>query len=500
MPPPYEDFSSPNGLQYAVNGPFGADAPSTTERELLDQAIELCTFDWRRLVWGEDVQQSHVVTFHWVDTPDGLDGLGGVLYGSTYTAPATPFAAGLGDLGVYVVKPGIGEDAMQAWKNQEHHIYLLRNIDLAPGEANPLSVGSPEVFRDTVVRCLGMMVTWCGAVSNPYARDRLARVYGWTGVGSNEYSYRDAGGAGSSTWWAESGFGADLGRARETVAVATADWGDRITEKVAEAFKDRFLAPELREFTARAGAPSGDCGWPLFHSAADTIDDIFLDEMGSYDWGNNNGKDTASYSAEGGFEGGGFLYSVDVSAAARHMLPTKLPEDFPIPILEVSPNSPLELAEAKDLGGQHGYTIRYSEAPFAGGSYYTDNTDHPAHPGGPGAGDKWISFFNEQHPADIKPFDRPDEAASALLEMRIGASYSSGVVPEDPTAADNVSSIVWTEPPFYVRDGPVNVRETYTRSRVICNSRPIPPLPDPVGVIFAAPRGPGIIARRSRPL
>lgn len=495
MPPPYEDVSSPNGLQYAVNGPFGDDAPSTTERELLAQTIELCTFDWRRLVWSEAIQASHVVTFHWVDTPDGLDGVGGVRHGDdSYSAPSTAFVDGEGDLGVYAVEPGIGEDAMQPWVNQEHHIYLLRNIDLEPGVGNPLSVGGPKVFRDTVIRCLGMMVTWCGAVANPYARDRLARVYGWTGVGDNAYSYLDAEGGGSSTWWAESGFGADLGRTRDDVDNATLPWAGRINEHVAEAFKDRFLAPELREFTARTGAASGNCGWPLFKSAADTIDDIFLDEMGSYDWG--TARDVATSSAEGGFSGGMFLYSADVSAAARHMLPTALPEDYPVPILEVAPNSPLELAEAKDVGGEHGYTIRFSEAPFAGGSYWLDNDEHPAHPGGPGDTDKWIAF-NTQYPADLKSFDKDD---SALLEMRIGASLSSGVIDEDPTMGDNVASIEWTAPPFYVRTGPVLERRSYTRSRVICNSRPIPPVPEPVGVITAAPRGPGIVAGRGRPL
>jgi hypothetical protein len=492
MPPGYESFSSPNGLEYAVAFPFSADAPSTPERELLHQTIELCTFDWRRLVWGEDVQQAHVVTFHWVDTPGGLEGLGGIRRGNgSYSAPATAFAGGQGDLGVYAVRILSGVGRMQPWASQEHHVYLLRNIDMAPGTGNPLPVGGPKVFRDTLIRCLGMMVTWCGAVANPYARDRLARVFGWTGEGDSLYSYLDAEGNGSGTWWGESGLAADLGGTRDDVDTATLPWASRISEHVAEAFKDRFLPADQRAFTARTGAtPSNSCGWPRFTSGPETINDVFLDEMGSYNWGPQE-RDTVTTHSEGGFPDGGVLHIANVDAYATHNLPTGLPEDFPVPILDVAPNSPDELAQAArfddEVPDSGGYTIDFPAAPF-GGCYWLDpNVKHP----GP---EKWVEFGrippvqpsrDGPYYAHLRSFDKSD---AAFLQLHVQTIRSSGIVPPDatppnpdgdpdipPTWLELVAQSEWTEPPFYVHIAPPPIieRRSYLRSRVICNSRPV---------------------------
>lgn len=495
MPPPNEDLTSPNGLNYAVPYPFSTDAPSTTERELLLHVIEHCTFDWRRL----GIANPHVVTFHWVNTPDGLDGLGGVKRtDNSYSAPSTAFVAGQGDLGVYAVRPSIGDDGLQPWANFQHHIYLLRNIDLAPGVGNPLSVGGPNVFRDTVIRCLGMMVTWCGAPSNPYARDRLARVFGWTGTaGAGQYAYLTSEGDGSANWWEQSGLGLDLGSTnnRDDIATATLPWAERISEHVAEAFKDRFLDPELREWTARTGAaPSGSCGWPLNHSGPDTIDDIFLDELGSYDWGGYP-RDSADSGSEGGFgPEGDWMYGANVYCYARHYVQDGLTEESPEPILEISANSPMELAEADTPGGDEVYKYEFLNAPFESDNWFEESGvkhDGPR---------RFVEWLNRQFVAAHKPIDH--EGAGYFTAL-ISVELASGVIAEDPEWLDKIAGTQFTEPPFYFHAAPstpaVAERPAYLRSRVLCNSRPIPPEEEVLaGKIAARPRGPGIVASRNR--
>lgn len=230
------DVTTANGLTFRIpvadfGEPDPPDAPTRRQLDWFIEAVELCSFDWRRVPLGPTVR--------WVDRAE-LARHGGVITpDGTRTAPATPFVgnafAGSGDLTV-------GEAEQGDWRTADMFVYVLDTLDFAPGPMNPEQAGGKLVYNDAVIRALGQALTIVWAGGTPFQRDRLERAFVVPDfVERTEYQLM-------TTWWRRSGAGSYTTADAE---VTTLPWDLRITEAIAEQFKDAFLDRKHRQFENR---------------------------------------------------------------------------------------------------------------------------------------------------------------------------------------------------------------------------------------------------------
>jgi hypothetical protein len=464
-----EFIVSDNGLNYSFPLAPELGVPTPRQKTLVREAVEACTFDWRRII--RDDGTPHMPRFEFVQRiwPEvGFGGIGGV---EGRTALAVPFEGNgdwegeedYGDLGVFSIYETSPTGSTQGWEEQRHVISILNYIDHAAGsEANPLGVGGELVFKDTVIRCLGMLVTFVGGPCNPYARQRLNRIFGYP----DDPPYFDAeNSAGHAAFWAQCGWPVDHGTDTTTGGASVA-WYERITEGCAEAFKQAYTKREDRAWDNRHSLkprlPLLPDKYFVLRDPWSAFMDIYEDEMGSYVWRDErttgpNFTIGTDYYCENENAYTGELYSTLFGTHLKHVCSTLLPPDCPPPLLEVLPHDTNDQAKAK-LKGTYDGTVR---GPYFNGVKAT------------GGNTEWKKNSLLLR-ADYSPFDTGGGAGDIVVALD-GSAVSPVYCPPNGEEASKARDICFTaKTPFYSYPDALNpdlIRKSYCRSRVICSSR-----------------------------
>jgi hypothetical protein len=165
-----------NGLHIYPHGPVGLEpyitAPSARQLNLLEQAINACTYDWDRL--QAIGLGAAALQLYWVN-PDylyaGHIGIVSLPSGSITLptgnhmppafAPLTAPYDGLGDYGGFLANDAGGPS-----------VYLLNTLD-----QDPPPYGGLRFYMETVVRLLGLAATYLCLKDSASQRDRLARCF-----------------------------------------------------------------------------------------------------------------------------------------------------------------------------------------------------------------------------------------------------------------------------------------------------------------------------------